>query len=75
MPASTSIMAAFEPLYGTWRILIPAALLKISPARWMVVPLPGEPKVIASGWARAASTTSFRVLKRDSVRVTITTGV
>ncbi|MCY1375111.1 hypothetical protein D9M69_625000 [compost metagenome] len=43
LPASTSIMAALEPLYGTWRILILAAPLKISPARWMVVPLPGEP--------------------------------
>src|SRR3989338_3282649 len=43
LPASASINAGFDPLYGMWLSLTPAAFSNRSPARWMDVPLPGEP--------------------------------
>ena len=43
LPDSASISAGLEPLYGMWLSLMPAAFSNRSPARWMEVPLPGDP--------------------------------
>ncbi|MNL76673.1 hypothetical protein D3C87_2026770 [compost metagenome] len=55
-------MAPDVPLYGIWRISAPAVDLNISPARWLVVPLPDELKVSSPGRCRASSASSATVV-------------
>src|ERR1044071_2438869 len=41
---------------------MPAACASHSPARWLMLPLPAEPKVIVSGFALAAAISSLKLL-------------
>ena len=51
-PLIRSVYAAGVPLYGTWIILVPVAVLNSSPARWFDVPMPPEPKFTSPGSLR-----------------------
>ncbi|MNI42620.1 hypothetical protein D3C73_969200 [compost metagenome] len=57
-PARKSLMAPEVPLYGIWRISTPAVDLNISPARWLVVPLPDELNVSSPGRCLASAASS-----------------
>src|SRR6185295_16266100 len=61
-PAATAAAAGAPPLYGTCSSWIPAACASHSPARWLMLPLPAEPKLIAPGLAFACATSSLKLL-------------
>ena len=48
-PLKRSVYAAGVPLYGTCVICMPVAVLNISPARWLEVPRPPDPKFTSPG--------------------------
>ena len=61
-PARISMIAGLLPLYGTCTMLMPVARLNISPARWLVLPTPGEAKVSSPGCALASAISSLTFL-------------
>jgi len=52
-PPSRSFTAGAAPLYGTCTMSILASAFKSSPARWVMLPLPAEPKLTLPGLAFA----------------------
>src|SRR5258706_5938638 len=60
-PLTRAIMAAPEPLYGMWVIERPDNWCSITPARWLVVPEPLEPKLSPSLRFFDTATSSFTV--------------
>lgn len=58
-PPIKSVKTGPAPLYGTCTISMRAAELSISPARWVTIPMPAEPKLSCLGRAFASAIRSF----------------
>ena len=63
------------PLNGTYVVVMPAALLSRACAAWFAEFVPDPARLSVPGLAFAAATKSWNVLKGDSVRTMIASGV
>jgi hypothetical protein len=71
-PASRSVKAGGEPLYGTSSIFTPAAFMKAAATSCWPVPAPAVATVIDPGFALAMATMSKSFSCGKSLRATMT---
>ena len=73
-PESSAIAAGPPPLYGTCTSFVPVMLLKSSPVRWLIAPLPLEPYVSCPGCAFASAISSLMFFTGSDGCTTTTCG-